>query len=264
MNQDLSGEGNVAFAADRDAVAPVFSPPLEDKSGAADVPAGLPGDSGGLDYLILTKGFSRVFWGLALTAVLLLSHARIEVFSGLHLPAFFLGTIINFWGLLTLWRAGKVSASWRPRLALATILVLMEIYFVPFVRWWNAMPYVSFYTINVGLMAAAAILLLYQSNVIAADLFRCLAMKGERLEARLYAGSVIAFIAVPLAAAIAFAVIAAARYQTMFLDELCEAVHCVPIWLYVIVTIPYSLTLAILWKARDRSYQQFCMAKKPS
>lgn len=261
MNQDLTAGENVASVAGRDA-APVLSPPLQNQPAEAGDRSGPLPDSGELDYIVLTRGFSRVFWGLALTAVLLLSHARIEIFSGVHLPTFLLGTIIHFWGLLTLWRAGAVSASWRARLGLAMVLVLLEIYFIPFVRWWNAMPYVSFFTINVGVMALAAILLLYLTNLIAADLFRRLAMKGERLEARLYAGSVVLFVAVPLSVAIAFAIISAHRYETIFLDELFEAVHCFPVWLYVIVTIPYSLTLAILWKARDRSYQQFCREKR--
>ncbi len=98
--------------------------------------------------------------------------------------------------------------------------------------------------------------------LIAADLFHRLAMPGERLEARIYSGSVIAFIALPLSVALVFSLVSASRYQTVFLDELFDAVHSVPIWLYVVMTIPYSLTLAILWKARDRSYRQFCREKE--
>jgi len=236
MNQVLPAEGNAVLANDLETIKKI-------------------------NYITLVKGFSRVFWGLALTAVLFLSQVKLELFSGLRLPAYFIGTALHCWGLLTLRNAGKISARWSSRLMLAILLALSQIYFFPFVCWWKTMPYISFFTFNVGALAAAVILSLYLSNIIVADFFRCLSLKGERLEAQIYAGAVVAFMAVPLIVAVVFASISAVRYQTIFLDELIEAVHRVPLWLYVIVTVPCSLTLAVLWKARDRSYQQFCHEK---
>jgi len=215
-----------------------------------------------IHYITLVKGFSRVFWGLALTAVLFLSQVKLEFFSGLRLPAYFIGTALHCWGLITLRNAGKISARWNFCLVLAILLVLSQIYFFPFVYWWKIMPYISFFTYNVGALAAAVILSLYLINLIIADFFRHLSMKGERLEAQIYAGAVIVFMAVPLVVAVVFSGISALRYQTIFMDELIEAVHRVPIWMYIVVTVPYSLTLAVLWKARDRSYQQFCREKE--
>lgn len=212
-------------------------------------------------FISLVKGFSRVFWGLTLTAVLFLSQARLEIFSGISLPAYFLGTALHCWGLLTLRNAGKISARWSLYLMLAILLVLLQLYFSPFVYWWKIMPYISFFTFNVGALAVVVILSLCLSNIIAADFFRHLSLRGERIEAQIYAGSVIVFMAVPLVVAVVFSSVAAARYQTMFLDELIEVIYCVPVWLYVVLTVPCSLTLAVLWKARDRSYQQFCLAK---
>lgn len=215
-----------------------------------------------IHFITLVKGFSRVFWGLALTAVLFLSQVKLEFFSGLRLPAYFIGTALHCWGLLTLRNAGKISARWNLCLVTAILLALSQIYFFPFMYWWKIMPYIPFFTFNVGALAAAVILSLYLSNIIVADFFRYLSLKGERLEAQFYAGAVIAFMAVPLIVAVVFSSISALRYQTIFLDELIEAVRRVPIWLCIIVTVPYSLTLAVLWKARDRSYRQFCLAKK--
>ena len=213
-------------------------------------------------YIILGKGFSRLFWGLVLTAVLFLSQVKIEFFSGLRLPAYFVGTILHCWGLMTLRRAGKISDRWSFCLLLAILLALSQIYFFPFVYWWKNMPYIFFFTFNVGAMTVAVILSLYVVNIIVADFFRHLSLKGERLEAQIYAGSVIAFMAVPLIVAVVFSSISASRYQTMFLGEFFDLIRRIPIWLYVIVTIPYSLTLAVLWKARDRSYQRFYREKE--
>lgn len=215
-----------------------------------------------IHFITLVKGFSRLFWGLALTAILFLSQAKLEVFSGVRVPAYFLGTVVHCWGLLTLRKAGSISARWKPRLTVATLLALAEIYFSPFAYWWQTMPYISFFTFNVGALAAAVIISLYLSNIIVADFFGRLSLKGEKLEARIYAGLVIVLMAAPILAAVVFSSVSALRYQTIFLDELIEAVHAVPIWFYVIATVPYSLTLAVLWKARDRSYQQFCKEKE--
>jgi len=237
MNQGLPAEGNIVSGNDREIIEKI-------------------------KFINLVKGFSRVFWGLALTAVLFLSQVKLEFFSGLRLPAYFIGTALHCWGLLTLRNAGKISARWNSCLMLAILLALSQIYFYPFVYWWKTMPYIFFFTFNVGALAAAVILSLYLINIIVADFFRHLSLKGERLEAQIYAGAVIAFMAVPLIVAVVFSSISAWRYQTMFLDELIEAVHRVPLWLYIIVTVPCSLTLAVLWKARDRSYQQFCREKE--
>lgn len=237
MNQGLPAEENVVSGNDRETIEKI-------------------------NYIALVKGFSRVFWGLALSAVLFLSQVQLEFFSGLRMPAYFIGTALHCWGLLTLRNAGKISARWNFILMLAFLLTLSQIYFFPFVHWWKTMPYISFFTFNVGALAAAVILSLYLTNIITADFFRHLSLKGERLEAQIYAGSVIAFMAVPLIVAVVFSSISAWRYQTIFLDELIEAIHRVPIWLYVVITVPCSLTLAVLWKARDRSYQQFCRMKE--
>lgn len=215
-----------------------------------------------LHFINLVKGFSRVFWGLALSAVLLLSQTKIELFSGIRLPAYFAGTLLNCWGLLTLRNAGQISSKWDLRLLLAIVLTLLQIYFFPFMHWWKMMPYVSFYTFNVGALAAAAIMSLYLTNMIVADFFKRMSLKGECLEARIYAGAILVFMALPLLGAIGFSILAALRYQTVFLDELIEMVNRIPLWIYVVITIPYSLTLAVLWRARDRSYQQFCLAKE--
>ena len=237
MNQGLPAEGDVVSGNDREIIEKI-------------------------NFINLVKGFSRVFWGLALTAVLFLSQVNLELFSGLRLPAYFIGTVLHCWGLLTLWNAGKISARWNFYLVLAILLALSQIYFFPFVYWWKTMPYISFFTFNIGALAAAVILSLYLSNIIVTDFFRRLSLKGERLEAQIYAAAVIAFMAVPLIVAVVFSSVSALRYQTLFLDELIEAVHRVPIWMYIVVTVPYSLTLAVLWKARDRSYQQFCREKE--
>jgi len=226
------------------------------------IPVKDPLSSEPIHFITLVKGFSRVFWGLALTAVLFLSQAKLEIFSGICLPVYFFGTALHCWGLLTLRNAGKISARWNSYLVLAILLALSEIYFSPFVHWWNMMPYIPFFTFNVGALAGAVIISLCLINIIAADFFRRLSLKGERLEAQIYAGAVMILMAAPLFVAVVFSSVSALRYQTMFLDELVETVHHVPVWLYVVVTIPYSLTLAVLWKARDRSYQQFCREKE--
>ncbi|MDD5482210.1 MAG: hypothetical protein PHP98_00965 [Kiritimatiellae bacterium] len=235
MNHDAPGEGIVAAG-----------------KGGEDIET--------IDFISLGRGFSRMFWGLALAAVLFLSQAKFEFFANIRLPACFLGIAFYCWGLLTLLRAGKISSGWNFHVGLALLLALLEIYFFPFVRWWRAMPYVSFFTFNVGALAAAVIVSLYLSNIIAADFFNRLSLKKERLESRIYAGTVAVFMALPLLAAVVLANFSARRYQTMFLDELAGLAHDVPIWLYIIVTVPYSLTLAVLWKARDRSYQKFYQA----
>lgn len=143
-----------------------------------------------IHFINLVKGFSRVFWGLALTAVLLFGQVKIELFSGLRLPAYFAGTCLHCWCLLTLGRAGKVSPRWHLFISSAVFLTLLEIYFFPFVRWWRLMPYVSFFTVNMMLLAAASICSLCLTNMITADFLRSLSLKGECLEARLYAGAV--------------------------------------------------------------------------
>jgi len=229
---------------------------------AENIPQSAGGAGEEINLISLVKGFSRIFWGLVLTAVLLLSQTRIEFLTSVRLPAFFAGTALHFWGVATLWRAGLIGPRWRGRLLLAGLLVLLEIYFFPFALWWKAMPYVLYFACNVGVLILSVIASLFVCNMIAADVFRSFSLKGECLEAQIYGVAVVFFMALPLLVAVVSSMIAALRYETVFCDELIGLIYRVPVWLYIIVMIPFSLTLATLWKARDRSYQRFCLTKK--
>lgn len=224
-----------------------------------------PAGGGNLDsihYVHLIKGFTRLFWGLTLTAVLLLSQTRIEFFSGISFPACFLGTMLHCWGLLTLRKAGQISPRWNALIWLALLLAFLEFYFFPFIRWWKMMPYIPFFIFNAAALVVVVVMSLYIINMIAADYFRRLSLKSERREAQVYAGTVVGFMVLPLCAAIIFVFLSAGRYQTLFLDEFVELFHRLPPWVYIVFTVPYSLTLAMLWKARDRSCQQLYLAEK--
>lgn len=215
-----------------------------------------------VNSLALVRGFSRVFWGLALAAALILSQTALEVFDSWRVPAYVFALLLECWGLLTLRSAGPVSPRWKWRLNLALALAFLGIYFFPFAGWWSDMPYVIYYTVNLGVLAAVAMGSLIISNIIAADYFASISRRADVIEARICAGTVAGLMAAPLLAGAIYSAVCAERYQTSFVDEFIEAFRSVPLWLCVVCTVPYSLTLAVLWKARDRSYRQFCLATK--
>lgn len=232
----------------------------DEKTGALpierDIPA--PGEPGiqPVRFLFLAKGFSRIFWGLLIAMVLFFGNASVEVFHFVRIPAYVVGSALAAWGLWMLSEAGGVEAKWHSRVRAALAMVGLQIYFSPFFEWWKMSPHVLIYMANVlGLLLVSMLALLWV-NVLAASVFRRLADRGGQIEAWSFAGSIVLLMIAPLVLTVIFCLVAAMRYHTDFEFEIWETVVRLPIWVYMILTIPCSLTLIASWKVKELCYRR--------
>ncbi len=211
---------------------------------------GLPADA----CFFLAKGFSRVFWGLLLAMALFFGNASVEVFQALRLPAYVAGSGLAAWGLWTLGAAGAVSPRWRRRVRATLAMVCLQIYFAPFLEWWKAAPGVTFYFLNVLGLLLASMLAFFLVNLLAADACRRLRQSGGQVEALAFAAGVVLLMIAPLALTSLFSLLAALRYQTGFAVEMWQTVIRLPAWVYMVLTLPCSLTLVAVWKIKTLCY----------
>lgn len=208
--------------------------------------------------LYMAKGFSRIFWGLLLNMMLFFGQASLELFHYLRIPAYVIGAAVVVWGLFSLYDAGRISKTWLRRVRVTIVLVLLEIYFAPFVGWWKNMPDIMFYLINCLGLLLTSMLILLAVNILAAEVSRYLNDRSGQIESHLFAFGIILFMILPLIISVVFCSIAAFRYETSFYVEVWHVINRMPPWVYFFIIIPCSLTLIASWKAKDLCYRTLC------
>lgn len=218
---------------------------------AADGPDGQPAR-----YFFLARGFSRVFWGLLIAVILFFGNAAVEFFYFMKVPAYVAGSGLVAWGLWILPAAGDITPHWRRRVRLTLALVFMQIYFAPFLEWWKLAPQTALYFINLLGLLLASMLVLLLTNLLAADIFRRLGNRVGRIEALAFAWGVVLLMIAPLLLTAAACLLAAFRYESDFVFEMWQIVVQLPIWTYMLLSMPYSLTLIIAWKVKTVCYRR--------
>ncbi len=206
--------------------------------------------------LCLAKGFSYIFWGVLFMVGLFLSQAGLELFHGIHIPAYVLGAGLIGWGLWLLQSAGPVKPRWQRRSRMALGLTFLVIYFAPFIGWWQAMPYENLFLVNVLglLLTGMGILLLV--NLLAAETFDLFEERGCRVESHFFAFGVVILMIAPYLVGLLVALVNSMRYNSSFADEIWQLVIHVPTWVYVATTLPCSLTMVASWKAKSTCYRR--------
>ncbi len=207
--------------------------------------------------LSMARGFTCVFWGLLLSVVLLFSNAFFELFEVVRIPAYLLGSAIAAWGLFGMREAGLVSRVWTRRRRFAFLLILLHIYFAPFVVWWSGMPESAFFLVNFLCFILVGMLCLLSINLLAAESARCLNHRGDWVEAWLFAAGTVMFMMVPFLFWVAGPVAAVVRFKTSLYYELWSASNRTPDWVRIFICLPCSLTLVSAWKARSQCYRRF-------
>ncbi len=224
------------------------------------LPAEDPSDAR-LALFFLARGFTRIFWGLLVALILFFGRVSIVVTPGMKISAYVVGCALAAWGVWTLAAAGLDSRWWR-RCWRATLgLLLLTIYFAPFLEWWKRAPQVPLYLVNVLGLLLASMLTLLLLDLLAADIFRRLEQWPARREALAFGGSVFLLMIAPLVVTVLASLWATIRYQTSFEFEMWRMILHLPIGVYAILTVPCSLTLFTIWKARALCYQRLANAR---
>ena len=206
-----------------------------------------PGDPAA-QLLDAARGFAGLFWGLLASLLLFPGELDIQLSPRLRIPVYPAAMIAIYCGLSRLNRAGPLRPRWLRHVQEARGMLLLLFYFVPFVLWWKQAPRQPFLLGNMAAFVVVA------AGLLASSLRLCEAA-GELFGRRLFRAEVrlcrwlVLLVAAPTASAfLTGAWLAASCPDALWFGGL--TVRWV-FWLCVLGLLPFTLTLAAIWKAKE-------------
>lgn len=204
------------------------------------------------ELLDMTSGLFAIFWSLPLGLLLYLRAIKIQSFDELRLPAYVIGPIACLWGLSALARVRRLTPHWRARINTARCFTFMQIYFAPFVFWWDRVGNRPFFTANIIGLFLVSVLLLVWLNWIVTEIGAALQLSAFTAEGRALTAMTAIVLVLPFILLLVHSVATTARYgYTTPQLEMISSLRDTQPWAYMLVLVPFTCTLVALLRARD-------------
>ena len=200
----------------------------------------------------LVRGLSALFWGLP--AALIVGFGT-GVLGWFHVLS--VGPVLATSGLLLygLWQLGAFQRQERPwRLALdrARLLALVNFGLSPFLFWWNRLPDNSFFSIVVSLLSVTGLVFLFNLNLVIARLGEMLPDETLRQETRQFTAiNRVLLVVLALLLATYLFLLQTPHLPPTLLILLASLQRFSQSLLLLLVLLPLSLTMALLWKTKE-------------
>lgn len=200
----------------------------------------------------LIRGLSALFWGLPLALILCVGTAVAGWLRAFSIAPGLVATGLLCYGL---WQIGAFQPQERPwRLALdrARLVALVNCGLSPFLFWWYQMPENPFFRTVVGLLAVTGMIFLLNLNLVIRRLGEMLPDETLRQETRQFTqlnrgllitlvaltGTYLLLLRMPgLPGALLLVLAGLQRFSQTFL--------------LLLVLLPLSMTMALLWKTKE-------------
>ena len=210
------------------------------------------------DALIrMARGFSCFFWGIPLSLLLFSGAMDVRIFSFVRMPAYVLGIFVAYIGTVFFQRAGPLSHSWTLQVRRMLFLLLVEVYLAPFVYWWRQMPHVLYFRANMAVLVLCTAGALFLLNRLAGEACHLLRDGAFFTETQIAAWFSAGFMLTPFFYMLYAAVRAALHPEGGFL-----LVLDAPLWVYLLALLPFTITMAVAWKMKERCLQVLKMSAK--
>lgn len=210
----------------------------------------------------VARGFSCVFWGIPISLLMFFGTLDLGPFDRFRMPAYVLGVFVIYCGVLLFHRAGSLGDAWRRRIRQAVMVLLLEVYLAPFVYWWKQRPDEAYYAANVLALMLVTTWGLFLINRLAGDTGRALHNSSFFIETRLSGWIVLGCMAMP----IGYALVASAHSFLEFGDTGILSVPFsqvdFPPWVFAVALLPFTLTMAIAWKAKEHCLEVLKLSAK--
>jgi hypothetical protein len=200
----------------------------------------------------LARGLSALFWGLPAALLIGAETAR----AGWLKPLGFLPALaVNALLVYGLWQMGdfqRQERPWRHALDRAQLLALVLLGLCPFIYWHNKMPEQIFFTDAVMVLELAAVMFLFNLNLVLKRLGAMLPDETLRSETRQFT----AFNRWLLVGLLFFVIVIAALVQ---LPHPSPPIGKVLVWvnrassllLIFFILLPLAMTMALIWKTKE-------------
>ncbi len=200
----------------------------------------------------LVRGLSALFWGLPAALIVCVGTALGGWFRAFSIAPVMVTTGMLLYGLWQLGSFQKQERPWRLALDRARLVALINFGLSPFLYWWNKMPDNVFFTLAIGLLALTGLLFLFNLNLVISRLGEMLPDETLRQETRQFTH----LNRVLLVALLVFV----SAY--LFLQQMPNLPPTLLILLgnlqrfsqaalLLLVLLPLSLTMALLWKTKE-------------
>lgn len=203
------------------------------------------------------RGFSRIFWGIG-TTLLILSNAVIVGFETYFVvPWHAIGLFLVLAGAGSLRRLQPLTGTWGRWSSLLFAAALLELYFVPFTMWWRALPAVRWYAFNMFLLIGVTLALLLLVNRLVAEAGAALNDRVLVAKGRICEGSVALFILGPALALLFFTLIANLGSDgTPAAVRAPAPAYAWPAWVHFFILVPFLLTMGTAWDGKERCLKE--------
>jgi hypothetical protein len=206
----------------------------------------------------IARGFTGIFWGMLLGLLLFSKALRLQ-WNHIPIPSYILGVLLVFAGMLSLHTVSSLPGSWRRHVRMALVVLLLHAYFAPFVYWWQQIPDVSYFMLNVMILLFCSMWLLLLLNQLVLELSRALENNSLRMEAELCGWSVVFLLLLPYVFFVVYPTVAALRHDSSVFFELAQLIQRLPRWLLILSLLPFTLTMAVCWKTKE-----YCLSRLQS
>jgi hypothetical protein len=200
----------------------------------------------------LARGLSALFWGLPAALLIGAETARAEWLKPLgFLPALAVNALLVY-GLWQMADFQRQERPWRHALDRAQLLALVILGLCPFIYWHNKLPDQVFFADAVLVLELAAVLFLFNLNLVLRRLGAMLPDETLRSETRQFT----AFNRWLLVLLVFFAIVVATLVQ---LPHPSPSVGKALVWisrvsnllLIFFILLPLAMTMALIWKTKE-------------
>lgn len=200
----------------------------------------------------LVRGLSALFWGLPAALVVCFGTALMGWFQVLSIAPVLVTTGLLFYGLMQLGAFQRQERPWRLALDRARLVALVNFGLSPFLYWWHRIPENQFFTVVVGLLAVTGLLFLFNLNLVIGRLGEMLPDETLRQETRhftvLNRSLLVALVVMVSIYVFLLRMPGLPTPLLILLVALQRFSHSAAL---LMVLMPLSLTMALLWKTKE-------------
>ncbi len=202
----------------------------------------------------LVRGLSALFWGLPGTLLVCVLMAVAEFPRVLGGTPPLIATGLLLFGAFELAHFKPQERAWQQAIDRAKLLALVIVGLSPFVYFWSRLPTEAYYYQIVIALAFLGLLFLYQLNLVLQRLAAMLPDETLREDTRFFTRLNLTLMMVALVLVGGYYLLAELDSLPQAVIEVLDLVQMARIrfaFVVVVVLLPVSMTMSLLWKSRD-------------
>ena len=200
----------------------------------------------------LARGLSALFWGLPAALLICAETARADWLKPMgFFPALAVNGLI-FYGLWQMTAFQKTERPWRAALDRALLLALVNLGLCPFIYWHNRMPEQAFFADAVMLLELAAVLFLFNLNLVLKRLGAMLPDETLRQETRQFTAMNRWLLVALLFFCIVFIAFSQLPHPSLPAGRILSFLsRASGLLLIFFILLPLAMTMALIWKTKE-------------